>query len=366
MIITGMEIKDFRNYDTLKIQFNEKTNILYGKNAQGKTNLLEAAFVSATTKSHKGAKDKEMIKLSMDEAHIVTFIKKDEGEYRIDMHLRKGKNKSIFLNRVPLKKASDLFGIVQVIFFSPEDLDIVKRGPEVRRRFLDMELCQIDKIYLNDLSVYKRVLNQRNKLLKDIDFDKSLKETLFAWDEKLLVHGKRIIEKRRAFIEELDYKAKENYKKIAGLGEELKISYEPNVTSEDFEKELISSKNIDLRARMTTVGPHRDDVGFFIENLDVRKYGSQGQQRSSALSVKLSEIDIMEEHTGQKPILLLDDVLSELDTDRQQKLLSSLQDVQTIMTCTGMDEIKESGLKAGKVFIVSNAQILEETDRKEA
>lgn len=364
MIITGMEIKDFRNYETLKIQFNEKTNILYGKNAQGKTNLLEAAFVSATTKSHKGAKDKEMIRISCEESHIVTFVNKDDGEYRIDMHLRKGKNKVIFLNRVPLKKASDLFGIVQVIFFSPEDLDIVKRGPEVRRRFIDMELCQIDKIYLSDLSDYKKVLNQRNKLLKDIFFDRSLEDTLFAWDHKLIKLGKSIIRRRADFINELNIKAKENYSKIAG-DEELSLCYEPNVSLENFEKEIQKSKEKDLRAQMTTVGPHRDDIGFFIRDLDVRKYGSQGQQRSSALAVKLSEIEIVENHTGQKPILLLDDVLSELDTDRQQKLLSSLKDVQTIMTCTGMDEIKESGIRAGKVFIVDNAKIIEETDRKE-
>lgn len=357
MIIEKMELSNFRNYKDLQINFDQRTNILYGKNAQGKTNLLEAVYLSATTRSHKLAKDREMIKIGEDEGHIRSHILKDNGEYRIDIHLRPGRAKGIAVNRVPQKKASDIFGIVQVIFFSPEDLDIVKRGPDMRRRFLDMELCQIDKIYLNDLTLYKKTLNQRNRLLHDIDRDRSLLSTLSVWDEKLIQYGKKIINRRRRFIDELSIIVSEKYGKLSGNTEILGISYNENVSEEEYSKRLEQKRAEDLRMRQTTVGPHRDDIGFTISGMDARKFASQGQQRSCALSLKLSEIDIMEKHTGNKPILLLDDVLSELDTDRQRELLSGLSDVQTIITCTGMDEIKQNGFKAGKVFIVENATI---------
>lgn len=359
MIIQRLELCNFRNYEKLNIDLDEKTNILYGKNAQGKTNLLEAAYFSSTTKSHKQAKDKDLIKIGENESHVKAFVKKDDREYEIDIHLINGQKKKLALNHIPQKKAVDIFGIIKAIFFSPEDLDIVKRGPEVRRRFLDMELCQIDKIYLNDLILYKRILLQRNKLLKEYLINSNIDELLQVWNEKLIIYGKRIIKKRKEFINEIEPVFKSNYKKISNNSEQIEIEYIPNTDENNFEKNLNEKKKEEIRHGQTKVGPHKDDIRFKIKGLDVRTYGSQGQQRSCALSLKLSEIEIMERITGEKPILLLDDVLSELDTDRQKKLLNSLYDVQTIITCTGIEEIKEAGLKIGKVFIVDNAIVKE-------
>ena len=200
MIIESIELSNFRNYENLQIHLDEGTNILYGDNAQGKTNILEAAYLSGTTKSHKGSRDKEMIRFGENESHIRTVVKKNEKEYQIDMHLRKNGAKGVAINKIPIKKASELFGILNIVFFSPEDLNIIKNGPAERRRFIDLELCQLDKLYLSDLSNYNKVLNQRNKLLKDISFHSYLIETLPMWDMQLLMYGRRIINKRRQLV----------------------------------------------------------------------------------------------------------------------------------------------------------------------
>ncbi len=203
MMIKSIELKNFRNYEDLFIEFTDGTNILFGDNAQGKTNVLESAYVSGTTKSHKGSKDKDMIRFQEDESHIRTFVLKHDREFQIDIHLKKNRSKGIAVNRVPIKKAGALFGILNIVFFSPEDLNIIKNGPLQRRRFLDLELCQLDKIYLSDLASYNRILNQRNKLLKDIVFHRELLDTLSVWHMNRMPvrtalqtswqgHGKRI------------------------------------------------------------------------------------------------------------------------------------------------------------------------------
>ena len=204
MIIKSIDLSNFRNYEQLHIEFESGTNILYGDNAQGKTNVLEAAYLSGTTKSHKGSKDKEMIRFGYEEAHIRTIVEKNEKEYQIDMHLRSRGSKGVAINKLPIKKASELFGILNIVFFSPEDLNIIKDGPAERRRFLDLELCQLDKLYLSDLTKYNKILNQRNKLLKDIYFKPDLIETLPVWDMQLVETGKRIIQRRKIFIQELN------------------------------------------------------------------------------------------------------------------------------------------------------------------
>ena len=200
MIIKSIELSNFRNYERLNIQFDNGTNILYGDNAQGKTNILEAAYFSGTTKSHKGSKDKEVIRFDCEEAHIRTIVEKNEKEYQIDMHLRSRGSKGVAINKIPIKKASELFGVLNIVFFSPEDLNIIKNGPAERRRFLDSELCQLDKLYLSDLTKYNKILNQRNKLLKDINFRPDLMETLSVWDEQLLETGKRRIKVKNVMI----------------------------------------------------------------------------------------------------------------------------------------------------------------------
>lgn len=359
MIIKSIELSNFRNYEKLEIHFDEGTNILYGDNAQGKTNILEAAYLSGTTKSHKGSRDKEMIRFGEIDSHIRTVVKKNEKEYQIDMHLRKNGSKGVAINKIPIKRASELFGILNIVFFSPEDLNIIKNGPAERRRFLDLELCQLDKLYLSDLSNYNKVLNQRNKLLKDIYYRQDLMETLPMWDLQLLEYGKRIIRKRKQFVEELSEIIREIHFHITGGKERLVLKYEPNIDDIFFEDELLRAKERDLKLCQTTVGPHRDDLLFSIGKIDIRKFGSQGQQRTCALSLKLSEIDLVKKSINNTPVLLLDDVLSELDSNRQNYLLNSIADIQTIITCTGLEEFVKNRFQINKIFQVVGGKVFE-------
>ena len=229
MIIKSIELKNFRNYGQLNLSLDEGTNILFGDNAQGKTNILEAAYVSGTTKSHKGSKDKEMIRFGEQEAHLRTVVLKQQKEYQIDIHLKQNRAKGIAVNKMPLKKASELFGILNMVFFSPEDLNIIKNGPSERRRFLDLELCQLDKIYLADLTNYNKILNQRNKLLKDLNFRPELRDTLPIWDMQLVETGRRVIARRKKFVEEISEIVHQIHYRISGEKEELLLSYEPDV-----------------------------------------------------------------------------------------------------------------------------------------
>ncbi|MDD3204988.1 MAG: DNA replication/repair protein RecF [Lachnospiraceae bacterium] len=357
MIIKSLELENFRNYDSLKIEFDNGTNILYGDNAQGKTNILEAIYLSSTTKSHKGSKDKEIVNFNHEEAHIRTYIEKDNITEKVDMHLRKSKTKGIAINNQKIKKAADLLGLLNVVLFSPEDLSIIKNGPSDRRRFVDIELCQLDKFYLYNLNSYNKIVNQRNKLLKDLYMNPDLKETLTIWDSQLVSFGNQVIERRKNFIEQLNDIIYEIHKKLSGGKEELIIQYEPDVTKENFEDKLKMNQYRDIKLKQTSVGPHRDDFSFMVGGVDIRKYGSQGQQRTAALSLKLSEIEIVKKLTKDTPVLLLDDVLSELDSNRQNYLLNSIGDIQTIITCTGLDEFVNNRFEIDKVFRVVNGTI---------
>ena len=359
MIIRSIELRNFRNYENLDIEFDEGTNILYGDNAQGKTNILEAAYMSGTTKSHKGSRDKEMIRFEENEAHIRTVVEKNDKQFQIDMHLRRNGSKGVAINKIPIKKASELFGILNIVFFSPEDLNIIKNGPAERRRFIDLELCQLDKLYLSDLTSYNKVLNQRNRLLKDIAYRPDLLDTLSVWDAQLIEYGRRIIDKRKTFVDELNQIIQQIHSNISGGKENLILKYEPNIDDIFFEDELSRAKNKDLKLCQTTVGPHRDDMLFSIDGVDIRKYGSQGQQRTSALSLKLSEIDLVRKSIHNTPVLLLDDVLSELDSNRQNYLLNSITDIQTIITCTGLEEFVKNRFQIDKIFQVISGEVFE-------
>ncbi len=359
MIIRSIELKDFRNYETLDIRFSPRTNIIYGDNAQGKTNILEAAYMSATSKSHKASRDKEAIRFGQDEAHIRTFVEKQDREYRIDMHLKNSRAKGVAINRVPIKKVSELLGILNIVFFSPEDLNIIKNSPSERRKFVDVELCQLDKIYLSDLSNYNRVLAQRNALLKDMHIHPGKGSTLSVWDEQLAAYGQKIIRRREKFLAQLKPIMHELHDKISGGKEDLVVDYEPNVEADAFQKVLADHKDKDIRLAQTSVGPHRDDISFKIKDIDIRRFGSQGQQRSCALSLKLSEIKLVEQATGEMPVLLLDDVLSELDANRQNDLLESINGTQTIITCTGLDEFVRMRFAMDKVFEVISGTVTE-------
>ena len=352
MYIESIKLSNFRNYENLELHLDQGTNIFYGDNAQGKTNILESVYLCGTSRSHKGSRDKEVIRFGQDESHIRMNVCKNRMNYQIDMHLRKNKAKGVAINGMPIKKARELLGVVNLVFFSPEDLNIIKNGPSERRRFMDSELCQLDRLYLTDLAGYNHILNQRNKLLKEILGNTSLKDTLDVWDMQMVNYGKRVIAKRRDFVAELNDINREIHKNLTCRDEMMEILYETNVSDQDFEETLFKNRDRDFRMRLSSTGPHRDDFGVMVNGIDIRKYGSQGQQRTAALSLKLSEIYLVEKIIKDKPVLLLDDVLSELDSSRQSCLLDSIHDIQTLITCTGLDDFVSRQFHINKVFQV--------------
>lgn len=360
MLINSLELKNFRNYESLEMKFSEGTNILYGDNAQGKTNILEAIYLSGTTKSHRSSIDREMIKFHNDESHIRINVLKNEISYKIDMHLKKNRPKGIAINGLPIKKAGELFGIINLVFFSPEDLNIIKDGPAERRRFLNMELCQLNKIYMQNLANYKKILKQRNMLLKELSFRPELKDTLDIWDSQLVNYGSQIIVERSKFINKLNVIIKDIHNNLSGNKEDLEVVYEPDVTADNFEEKLKKNRDGDIYKKTTGAGPHRDDIIFKISDVDIRKYGSQGQQRTSALSLKLAEIELVKNVIHETPVLLLDDVLSELDSNRQNYLLNSIHDIQTIISCTGLDEFVKNRFHINKIFQIVEGTVLSE------
>ena len=352
MFIESIELKNYRNYGELHMDFDPGTNVLYGDNAQGKTNILEAVYVCATTKSHRGSKDREIIEFGEDESHIKMQLRKDDVPYRIDMHLKKNKTKGVAVNGIPIRRASELFGIVNVVFFSPEDLNLIKNGPADRRRFIDLELCQLNRLYVHSLVQYNRVVIQRNKLLKELFFHPEYEEMLDIWDMQLASYGREVSQYRREFIGELNELIRPIHQKLSGGKEELVIQYEPNTEADQLEAAVKKSREADRKQKTTLVGPHRDDLSFYVNGIDIRRFGSQGQQRTAALSLKLAEIELVKKIKKEYPILLLDDVLSELDGKRQDHLLASIRHIQTIITCTGLDDFISHSFQIDKTFRV--------------
>ena len=355
MIVESVELKDYRNYEFLDMKFNAHVNIIYGDNAQGKTNILESIYMCSTSKSHRGSKDREIVRFGEDESHIKLNVLKHGMKYRIDMHLKKNKSKGIAVNGIPIKKAVDLFGIINIVFFSPEDLNIIKNGPSERRRFMDMELSQLDKIYLSNLVNYNKVLNQRNKLLKDIAFSPSeqLMQTLDIWDMQLVKYGSLIIKGRKSFIEKINTIISDIHSKLTGGIENIKVCYVPDVDVNDFEEEVKNSRQKDIKYKATSKGPHKDDLIFLVNDNDVRKYGSQGQQRTAALSLKLSEIEAMGERSRiDYTILLAED--SPLLLEMLKKCLTKAGYSHLIPTSNGLeawntlDRMMKDGAVIGK------------------
>lgn len=360
MIVKSLKLKNYRNYDLLDMNFGSETNILYGNNAQGKTNILEALYLCGTTKSHRGTKDKDLIQFGHEEAHLETIVEKKGLDFQIDIHLKKNSPKGIAVNKVPLKRAGELFGIVHFVFFSPEDLNIIKEGPSGRRRFLDIELSQLDRVYLNNLSSYNRIVNQRNALLKESYFQKNVLDTLDIWDMQLVQYGNKIMDSRKKFIKEINQIISKIHYQLTGGKEEIEVLYEPNTGEVSLEEALIKCRERDIRMKSTTKGPHRDDLCFMIKDMDIRKFGSQGQQRTAALSLKLAEIEFVKRIIKDTPVLLLDDVLSELDKNRQNYLLDNIHDIQTIVTCTGVDEFVNHRFDIDQIFHVDNGTVAKE------
>ena len=339
MNVEKISVKNFRNLDTTTVELSKGINIFYGNNAQGKTNFLESIYLCATGRSQRAHLDREFINFKETESYIQMYVNDNEIVDKISMHIRKDFKKGIAVNGIPLKKLGDLFGKLLVVIFSPEDLQIVKSGPSERRKFMDTELCQLSKIYYYELLSYYKILKQRNNLLKNIQKDKSLQESLFVWDEQLVSHGSKIIALRTDFVKKVGKISNKIYSKITNNKEMFNFQYKPNVIIEDFYTKLNKNIERDIYLGSTSVGIHKDDVFMTIDGLDVRNYASQGQQRSVSLSLKLAEIELIKEVTNKTPVLLLDDVLSELDENRQKFLLDFLENIQTIITCTGVEDI---------------------------
>jgi DNA replication and repair protein RecF len=357
MFIKSLSLKDYRNYGYCDVNFSDGINILFGNNAQGKTNIIEAIYLCATSKSHRTSNDKELINLGKSEAHIKLTVSKQEIDEIIDIHIKKNNRKGIAVNRLPIRKLSELLGIVNVIIFSPEDLGLIKNGPKERRRFLNLELCQLDNIYYHNLQQYQKILKQRNNLLKNMKKIQKDDETINIWDNQLVDYGNKIIKRREEFIKDLNEIINKIHMDISGNKEKLYIEYEKNVKNIDFKQKLKDNLERDIRFGTTSIGPHRDDMMFLVSGIDIRKYGSQGQQRTAALSLKLSEIRLVIDKIDDTPILLLDDVLSDLDEHRQKYLINSLNNIQTIVTCTGVEDDIKNNINIEKLYRVDEGNI---------
>jgi len=358
MRINKLFVENFRNLKKNCIEFNKNVNIFYGDNAQGKTSILEGIYFCATGRSHKTHIDSEIINFDKNESHLQVFISNNATYDKIDVHLKKLSKKGIAINNIPVKKIGELFGILHIVLFAPEDLRLIKDGPSVRRKFIDLEMCQLSKIYYYDLKQYYKILKQRNILLKNIQKNNKLKETLFAWDKQLVDFGERLIGYRKDFIKNISEAASLIHKDITGGKEFLEIIYKPSSLKNEFQKKLDKYTDKDIFYGTTSVGPHKDDIIFNINGFNARDYGSQGQQRTAALSAKLAEIQIIENEKKTTPVLLLDDVLSELDEKRQSFLFEKIKDIQVIITCTGIEEITKKVSRDVSVFFVENGNAL--------
>lgn len=357
MKILSLDLTNYRNYTNQSVQLQDGLNVIIGKNAQGKTNLLESIFLCAIGKSPRTTKDKDLIKWDNNFAKVSLNISKKLGKTSIDLYLFSNQNKAIKIDKIGIKKIGQLLGTFNAIYFSPDELKLIKESPDERRRFMDIDLSQFDKNYFYSLNHYNQVLQQRNKLLKNPD-QNIIKETLPIWDEQLSTYGATIILSRLKLIESLKVSAKKIHKYLTSDAEDLDLSYVGYTAENEKElKELLQRKlkeNIekDIHLGYTTVGPHRDDIKISANNIDLRSFGSQGQQRTASLTLKLAELETFKERLGEYPVLLLDDVLSELDENRQTKLLEFIKPIQTLLTCTDF----EFDIPHTKYFI-TNGQI---------
>ncbi|NLI88910.1 MAG: DNA replication/repair protein RecF [Epulopiscium sp.] len=356
MYIGELSLQNFRNYNYLNLVLHPGINVFVGDNAQGKTNILEAIYLCATARSHRTNKEREVIKWDQDDAHIKMKIQKKYVEDTIDFHID-NRGKGVAVNRIPIKRLGDLLGVLNVVMFSPEDLKMVKRSPGERRRFIDIELSQLDRVYYDALGKFHKVLKQRNNLLKKFDNINDASNVLEVWDLQMIEYGSIVINKRQDFINELQEIAQEIHYNISGGKEKLEIVYEPSVTTKQYQERLTANHQKDIFRRSTSIGPHRDDMAFLINDMDVRTYGSQGQQRTVVLSIKLAQLRMIQGILGEQPVLLLDDVLSELDYHRQQFLFTHTKDIQTLITCTGIEEGVWNKQNIGKLFKVNKGVV---------
>ncbi|WP_123042655.1 DNA replication/repair protein RecF [Cohnella candidum] len=372
MQLKSIELHGYRNYDSLQLSIGSGVNIFIGPNAQGKTNLLEAIHVLALTKSHRTSKDRELIGWNASQARIRAELERRYGNVTLELQIS-AQGKKAKLNGLEQRKLSGFVGSLNVVLFAPEDLDIVKGAPGVRRRFMDMEIGQVHPGYLYDLQQYQKVLQQRNNYLKATDSSKASPELLEVWNEQLASYGVKMMQKRKNFIHHLQKWAEKIHEGITAGSEHLEVVYKPSFAAEaagesqddsslfqQFMIKLTQGREQEFRRGMTMTGPHRDDLTFTINGKDVQSFGSQGQQRTAALSLKLAELELMREEIGEYPILLLDDVLSELDQTRQTQLIETFQSrVQTFITTTGLESVNMSRLRDAAVFHVRNGALMQ-------
>lgn len=363
MFIHHLKLKNYRSYNELEISFENKVNVIIGENAQGKTNVMESIFVLAMAKSHRTSNDKELIRWDKEYAKIEGRIEKQSGSIPIELTISK-KGKKAKVNHIEQSKLSQYVGHMNVVIFAPEDLNLVKGSPMIRRRFIDMEIGQVSPVYLHDISQYQKVLQQRNHYLKLLQTRKQSDEAMLEiLTEQMVTLAARIVKKRFEFLSLLENWAKEIHLNISRGNETLKIQYKPTIdVSEnddltkmitEFKSKFDTIKAKEIERGTTLFGPHRDDVIFYVNDRDVQTFGSQGQQRTTALSVKLAEIELIHSEIGEYPILLLDDVLSELDDYRQSHLLNTIQGkVQTFVTTTSIDGIDHETLKEAAIYHV--------------
>jgi len=359
MFVKKLFLLNYRNYKELQLELVNSVNVFMGNNAQGKTNILESIYYCGFAKSHRSSRDKELIKWNEDRAYISLSIGKERLDKKIDINILKDGKKAIKVNSIKINKIDELIGIFNVVMFSPEDLRIVKESPGVRRKFLDMELCQLSNKYYYNIVQYNKVLNERNILLKSKKIDDFM---LDIYDDQLVNFGSYIISSRISYIEKLNLHSDKIHKEITSQKESIRFNYTCTVKNIDdlkksFKDLLVKNRQKDIERRVTGIGPHRDDFEIMINGIDAKVYGSQGQQRTAVLTIKFASLSIIKELTGEYPVLLLDDVLSELDFTRKSYILNSIKGIQTIITCTGIEDISQYLGNDSKIFVVNDGTV---------
>lgn len=352
MRINSLKLNNFRNYSALELSPCEGITVFWGDNAQGKTNLLESLYLCCTGRSHRTHSDRELIKWNEDVCRVSVIAERRDGTHTVDISIPVSARRVIKVNGSPIARSGELMGHVTGVLFSPEDLRTVKDGPAERRRFIDMALSQLYPAYYYCLQRYLRALKQRNEALR------TMSATLESWDMQLATYGSELVRYRSAYISRLSEAAKRVHSDISIEKEALEIRYQPSIagdTHDDVIRALIASRASDMRRMTTTVGAHRDDIALFIDDMDVRAFGSQGQQRTAALSMRLGELAVMEEISGERPVLLLDDVMSELDPFRRRALLSHIEGIQVLVTCTDINDL--AGADIGMAYNVISGVI---------
>ena len=358
MFIKRLQMLNYRNYNVLDISLGPHVNVFMGDNAQGKTNILEGIYYCAFARSHRTSKDRELINWNADNALLSVSVGRERLDKRIDISILKDGKKAIQINKIKIKKIGELFGNFNVVMFSPEDLKIIKDSPGVRRKFIDMELCQLNPKYYYNLVQYNKVLNERNSILRNRNINKDILE---VYDMQLVEFGYNIIMERLEYIKKLNKYSEKIHSDITSGKEKIEFRYTSTIKDLENIKDnfyALLEKVRDSERGITSVGPHRDDFIVLINDIDTKSYGSQGQQRTAVLTIKFASLKIIKELTGEHPVLLLDDVLSELDFSRKRYILSTIGDIQTIITCTGIEDLYEYLDDKSKVFKVKDGEIL--------